>query len=120
MKEKGHRTLGYNAIPSNYNLKIEPNLSTFEYFCSETVDIQIKKKTKKVKMNSRDLNIIKVLSVFKEVEQAAKVAYDEKNEEVTLTFPKFISGKGKIYIEFSGKNTDSLCGFYRSKYRVGD
>ena len=107
-----HQTLGDNIIPAHYSLTFEPNLNTFIFKGRATINLQIKQPTKKITIHAKELQIQQAHW------QYAPAAITQEEEEVTLTFPQALKGKGQLYLEFTGKHNDGMYGFYRSKYTL--
>jgi tricorn protease interacting factor F2/3 len=113
-----HETLGTNIVPIHYSILIEPDFSTFEFDGTVDINTRISKKTNKITLNASELSIDCALVISKNKKQEAKVTMDMKKERAELSLPQPVSGEVAIKITFKGKNTDSLNGFYRSKYSV--
>ncbi len=113
----GHYTLGDNIVPKHYELLIEPNLKTFVYKGLESISVEIKRPIKLIKLNSKHISI-KSAQIKREgsSQDAATISENAEREEITLVFKNPVSGNATIEIEFTGRNTDNLYGFYRSKY----
>lgn len=112
-----YHSLGNNVIPKHYNLVFEPDMKKFDFFCREEIEVEIKKPTKIIRLNAKELKIKKAWIEFFDSKDNAKIKYDLENEEVVLTFKKPISGNRKIFLEFTGRHNDGMYGFYRSKYK---
>src|SRR3989338_1740926 len=106
MPSHKYHTLGTNVIPIHYNLAFEPDLEKFVFSCNEIIDIEVKKKTKVIRLNAKELKITKAQIDFHNTQQKCKIKYDKENEEVILSFKNAINGKVKILLEFVGTNTD--------------
>ena len=113
---KPHETLGTNIIPIAYSLALEPDLSTFKYSCNETVEVNVKRKTKSIVLNADELEIKECSVVSKGKEQKAKVSRIAGKQRVELSLARPVAGKAAIRVSFTGINNDKLYGFYRSKY----
>ena len=46
-----------NVVPSHYHLVIRPDISKFTFSGTETVDVQVREKTKTIVLNSLDIAI---------------------------------------------------------------
>ncbi|MGI0141037.1 MAG: M1 family metallopeptidase [Candidatus Micrarchaeales archaeon] len=118
MPKLDHQTIGDNLIPINYKLVFTPNFKTFKTTVNEDLRCRIKKPTKTIRLNAKELEFISA-SVFNKDVQKAKIKFDEKKEIVELSFSKPVKGDVEIAITSVCKNNDGLYGFYRSKYTVG-
>ncbi len=110
--------LSKNILPIRYNLKLQPDMESFTYSGIEIIDIKILKQTKQITLHSKDIDIetVKIISAKKE-DFADKITYDIKNETTTFYFKNKIPiGKIKLSIVFSGIISETLRGFYKSKY----
>jgi len=102
-----HR-LPAHVRPERYKIMLKPDLEQFSFEGEETIDLFLEKSVKQISLHCVDLEI--------ECE-GAKIAYDEKQETVKLTFPKEIAaGKHQLKLKFKGTLNDKMRGFYRSKY----
>lgn len=100
--------------PVHYDLLFEPDLNSFTFKVVEKLDLNIKKPTKSVRLNAKDLQIKKAKignQVVKRVES--------DDETVTLHFDKEVVGEVRLLIEAVGVINDKLVGWYRSKYGDG-
>ena len=118
MKKMARKTLGKNVIPVNYRLLFEPNLKTFRYKGSETIDLLVRKPVKEIRLNAAELGITGASLESKGTTQNAKIGFDRENEQLVLKFGKRIRGNSRLSIKFTGTNNYGMYGFYRSKYLV--
>ncbi len=109
-----------DIYPTHYNLTLRPDMESFTYSGTEIIDIVLIKPTKEITLHSKDLDIETVkIVVSKKEEFAKKISYDTKNETATFKFKnKIPKGKIQLSIVFSGIITESLRGFYKSKYHL--
>ncbi|MGC8571974.1 MAG: M1 family metallopeptidase [Candidatus Micrarchaeia archaeon] len=112
--------LSENVIPLNYNLSFDTNIKTFIFNCDETIQIEIKELTDTIILNAKELNIKKL-----EVKQNSNIIksnfkINDEKEIITIKLAERIKGGAELYFNFDGKNTDSLYGFYRSKYKYNN
>lgn len=127
-----------DIYPTCYDLTLKPDLEAFVFSGKEIIEIVVLKSTKKITLHSKDIDIetVKVSSKQKarldsskarqvisskgEEEQfAEKITYDIKNETTTFHFKKIIpKGKIKLSVVFSGIISETLRGFYKSKYNL--
>ncbi len=106
------------VTPIRYTITLEPDLEKFTFDGAETVEIDIKKDTKSILLNSSELEITSVeLLSGKEKIKPEKIEPDEYRQVLSLLFKDIIKrGTYKISIKFKGTLNDQLRGFYRSKY----
>ena len=112
--------LAPHVVPSHYNLHLNPDILSGTFEGDETIKIKNDKEIKEITLHSKDLNIEKVLYKSKKIEQfASDIKYNEKEETVTFYFKdKILCGSGEIFLSFKGMISNSLRGFYKSKYIV--
>ena len=111
--------------PTNYSISLFDLLPkdpwTYQGQCD--VDIDIKKSTKSITLNTNELKVHSA-SVTAESGKhgssvkASDISYDTKNQRCTLSFDQELpqAPKGLLSIAFEGTVNSLLCGFYRSKY----
>ena len=109
--------LDHSVVPSNYKIRIETDLKSFKFRGTETIRINIAKRTRAITLNCSDPKVISAEIASKGKLQAAKLGYDKKYGLLRLTFGKTVSGKAELNIVFEGVNNDKLYGFYRSVYK---
>lgn len=120
MKEtESHDTLGEKVIPSRYEIRIEPDFTTFEYGGEERIEVTVNESTERIAINAGELEIKRAVVRDGKGEQVARIMNDGKNERVFLGLGRRVAGKAEIEIFFRGYHNDKLYGFYRSRYLVG-
>ncbi len=118
MKEQ-HETLGSNVVPLDYRLRIEPNFKTFKFDGRCEIDVDIKRATRSIEVNAKDLKIKSASVAQKSATQKAVVKMNPKLERIAIIMKTPLSGKVTIAIDYQGIHNDKLYGFYRSKYTYG-
>ncbi len=106
--------------PSAYQLTFEPDLKEFIYTGKEVIDINVAEPSKEITLHSIDLNFtqIELENLADHSKKSGKAEADPKNEQVHITFNEQIpTGNYKLHINFDGKLTDQLRGFYRSYFK---
>jgi tricorn protease interacting factor F2/3 len=119
MKEKPHKTLGRNVVPSSYRLSVEPDMKAFRYRAHIEISVGIGRPTKTIKMNSKELKIRGARLLSKGMKHEAAVRLNDKDESLTLSLDRQVAGEAVIVMDFEGVNNDEMCGFYRSRYMEG-
>ncbi|MCE9549320.1 M1 family metallopeptidase, partial [Candidatus Nomurabacteria bacterium] len=117
MKNKPKKSVRLSAdvIPTEYDIKLHPDLENFTFEGIETITLSILKPTKSITLHSKEIEI-KTADIEKNF---AKISYNTKAETATFIFSKVIPvGKIKLTIVFSGILNDKMRGFYRSKYAI--
>ncbi|ETB63865.1 TPA: M1 family peptidase [Candidatus Nomurabacteria bacterium] len=111
-----------HTIPTKYKIEIKPDMDAFVFSGKETIKININKKIKQITLHSKDIDIetVKIYNKGKNNEQfASKISYNIKKETATFSFKKEIKkGSYELSIIFSGIISDTLRGFYKSKYHI--
>lgn len=119
-KTKKSVRLESHIYPIHYDLQIHPDLLSFTFKGREKIKIKSEKETNKITIHSKDLDIETVKYKSGKKEQFAnKITYDTKKETATFFFKEKIKiGNGEISISWMGIISDSLRGFYRSRYEI--
>ncbi|KAG0434406.1 putative M1 family aminopeptidase 2, partial [Dictyocoela muelleri] len=105
------RTLSSDVVPRHYEIFI--NHKDDEFNGTVVIDLEIKKETETVKINSKGLKI-KNCEIFGEKCEFS----DEKDEEIEIKVPEKIKGAGNMKLEFEGRLSYNMEGFYVSQYFV--
>ena len=105
-----------DVIPQHYAITIQPDMKTLSFKGSEVVDINVRKATHTIVLNSLELNIIRAILVG-ETGQTATVKVDDGRQIVSLAFPQVVKpGLHKLELEFEGKIGAQSQGLYHVKY----
>jgi len=107
--------------PERYRIILKPDLDTFIFEGEETIRFTLRKPVREIVLHSKDLEISKVRfrKGRKEV-FAEKIRYDADAETAAFVFPSRLPrGKAELELEFRGKLSEQMRGFYRSRYLVG-
>jgi tricorn protease interacting factor F2/3 len=118
MAESKHFTLGDNVVPEEYSITMEPDLKSSSFKGSEVIKATVKKHTKLIRINSKNIRIEEAWVKDSSGDYKAAVSYKPKVEEVSLLLPAAVSGKISIHLVFGGKISDGLSGMYKSKYTI--
>lgn len=107
-----------HILPERYTLTLRPDLESFTFQGEELIQIVVTKADKQITLHARDLEVLTAEFLHgKQGVWTSKIAYNQKAETVTLTFPKALpKGKGKIKLVFRGILNDKLRGYYKSTY----
>lgn len=117
---KQFKRLSKGVQPTNYNIRLEPNLESFKCPGEETIDLEVKRESiNRITINSVDIDIVS--AKFKTEDESEiepiKTVYKADRETVTFLFENDLPvGKGQLFISFISEINDKLKGFYRSKY----
>jgi puromycin-sensitive aminopeptidase len=113
-----------DAVPTRYDLVLEPDLRTFLFKGSLEVSFDCDVATSEISLNAKELffNRAKfvVTATGKEIE-AQDITFSWKHSIVKICFGDDVlpvgENAGKLVIsEFYGNLNDQMCGFYRSQY----
>jgi puromycin-sensitive aminopeptidase len=108
-----------HVVPTRYDLRFEPDLTTALFMGEETVTLAIHQLTSHIVLNAIELDIssAKIEGDSGSIMQAA-IALDASFERCHLTFTELLSpGTWRLTIAFRGTLNDKLRGFYRSTYK---
>ncbi len=107
------------AVPSRYELLLEPDLEAFTFTgtCSTTLDVQHDSDVLVLNAIELELSAASVRADGGAAVAADRIDYDEATERVTLHFPGPLTpGAYVLDTEFTGLLNDKLHGFYRSTF----
>jgi len=103
--------------PVNYDVTLDVNLKNFRFKGGEFIQLEIKEPTNEIKLNSVDLKInICELTLANKKKVRPEIRLNEEKEQLILKFQGKVSGKAELFINFEGTLSETLAGFYRSKY----
>ena len=108
--------------PTNYRLRLQPDLKKFSFAGSSEIEVSVLESTNKIVLNSADLTIHQVAFKSESGKNlAASVLLNEADETAEFTFPEVLpTGNGVLEIKYDGILNDKLKGFYRSKYTMAN
>jgi puromycin-sensitive aminopeptidase len=107
------------VIPSRYDIRLEPDLTTFAFTGAETVTVTVSEPVTDIWLNAVELTItgVSVENARGESQRGAATP-DVANERYRLTFDTAIPpGEWRLHLAFTGTLNDKLRGFYRSTYK---
>lgn len=106
------------VIPTRYEIKLSPDLTTFSFDGEEIITIEVKKATQEILLNSLELEILSAQIKCQDNVISAAIEIIEEDQRLKLTFSQTLEpGKYSLNIKFKGKINDKLHGFYRSSYK---
>jgi len=115
-KESPYRLPDF-ALPTAYEIRLAPDLETFNCPGSETIELDIRRPTDYILLNALELEIASAEITFGDKKESlqAKVELLPETDRARFTFPQTIPvGKATLHIKFSATINDKLRGFYRS------
>ncbi|XP_071101495.1 puromycin-sensitive aminopeptidase-like [Haliotis cracherodii] len=120
-EKREFKRLPTDVVPSNYNIRLKPDLDAFVFQGQEEIDVEVKTSTDTVTVNSLDITINEVTYASGDKSLAAEVSVDKEEETATFKFPSPLQpGKGVLKVSYTGELNDKMKGFYRSKYTMPD
>lgn len=111
--------LPHHVIPTHYDLRIEPDLSSHSFTGHEVVTLTVVEPTAEIFLNATELDISSaILSGEAESPRTGTVLMDEELQRCRISFSSMVTpGKWKLTMAFRGTLNDKLRGFYRSSYK---
>ena len=107
-----------HVVPTRYDLRLEPDLTSFTFAGAVTIALTVSEATSEVFLNAVDLTIDRAEVVNGPTTLPGNVTLDALSERARLTFPKALDpGVWQLRISFRGTLNDKLHGFYRSTYK---
>src|SRR5262245_3113706 len=122
MAERQAHRLPTDVIPSRYQIRLTPDLTTWTFTGEESVAVAIERPVREITVNAAELSIQSVTLL----DGAGKihngdVTLDPDNEQARFGFGIAAApGPATLKIQFSGILNDKLHGFYRSTYKSAD
>ncbi|MGH2635860.1 MAG: M1 family metallopeptidase, partial [Actinomycetota bacterium] len=122
MSEEAHFRLPRSVVPRRYDLVLEPDLEGTTFTGSEDVQVEVRERVGEVVVNAADLEVsggwldrdgarLAVVGVrMDEDAERAHVRLDGEAEP----------GEWILHLEFAGRLSERMRGFYRSTYRAED
>ena len=107
------------AVPSRYDIRLEPDLTTLTFRGTETVTLDVTEQISEVMLNAVELTI-ESASLENDRGDAIRAtpALDEATERCRLTLASpAVVGHWRLRLSFRGTLNDKLRGFYRSVYK---
>ena len=108
-----------HVIPTHYDLRIEPDLSSHSFVGHEVATLTVTEPTAEIILNAVELDISSAtLSGVAGTSHAGTVFLDHDLQRCRISFPSLISpGEWTLNLAFRGTLNDKLRGFYRSSYK---
>ncbi len=108
-----------HTIPTHYDLRIEPDLSSHSFTGHEVVTLTVAEPTAEIVLNATELEVSSaILSGDERSPRTGTVHMDEELQRCRISFPSVVPpGEWKLSLSFRGTLNDKLRGFYRSNYK---
>lgn len=118
-KQKNVR-LERHIVPTHYEITLKPDLEAHTFSGSEVITVTLTKAANEITLHSKDLHITSaVIGSGKKKLEAKKISYNDERETATFLFPHRIKkGKVKLSILWEGVLSDTMRGFYKSRYHM--
>jgi aminopeptidase N len=108
------------VVPRTYRLTIEPDSDKLIYNGVVEIDIEVRKPTNEVVLNSLDLEISDA-SLNGIPAKLGDLTLYAANERLTIRMGKPLpKGQATLVLRFAGRISDKARGFYRSEYIAAD
>ncbi|MBU6453355.1 MAG: M1 family metallopeptidase [Cyanobacteria bacterium REEB67] len=119
-KESPYRLPDF-ALPLAYEITLAPDMTTFNYDGSTTIELDIQRPTNFIVLNSLELIIESAEITAAGQKQRAQIEMQPEHERAKFTFAeKLQAGKASLTINFKGEINEKLRGFYRSSQTLED
>src|SRR5947207_8099797 len=107
------------VAPSRYDIRLEPDLTTFTFTGTETVAITVAEPVSEIWLNAVDLAITAVsVENDRGDSQRGSATAEALTERYRFAFATpLAAGAWRLRLEFTGTLNDKLRGFYRSTYK---
>ncbi len=106
-----------DVIPSQYAIRIVPNLDKLTFTGSETVQLEAKTPVKKLVLNALEMEIASV-SIDGQALPKKAVALDPAEQTLTLNLPNELSsGAHELALKFTGKINPQGQGLFYARYQ---
>jgi puromycin-sensitive aminopeptidase len=108
-----------NAIPTRYDLRLEPDLTSATFAGQATITMTVKQITQTILLNAVDLVLQSAEAEDARQHQLkAGIVLEHKTQRARLSFQEPLQpGEWRLRLAFQGTLNDQLRGFYRSTYK---
>ncbi len=105
------------VIPEHYKIHLEPDLTTFAFKGRAEIQMKASEPINSITLDAVDLDIQECqVALDGRYEKAAFSELDKEAQSFTIQLPGEKQGQVEVLIEYTGSISDSMLGFYRSKY----
>ena len=104
-----------NVVPEHYTLTITPDADHLSFTGTVRIDVNVKKATRTITLNSADLAFKRV--ALQSTKGTPKVSFDTGQQTATLTFPQALkAGRHSLFISYAGKINQHAAGLFALDY----
>jgi aminopeptidase N len=105
------------VVPTEYSIRVVPNIENFTFAGSETVKLNVRSPTRQLVLNALELGIQKASVDGKELPTSA-ITIDKETELLTLTLPsELTAGDHSLALRFTGKINQQGQGLFYMPYQ---
>lgn len=108
--------------PILYKLRLEPDLETFVLTGRTEIEIELEETVSEITLDAVGLEIgsCSIRAEGERRQRAEPSPPDPEKQSFTVTLPRPLSGRVILEIDYRGRISDDLLGFYRSRWRDRD
>ena len=108
-----------NVVPTRYDLRLEPDLTTFSFTGQETITVTVNEATTEIWMNAVELEITAVVARNEAGGRVrGQASMEDSTERCRIALDEALApGVWRLDISFTGELNAKLRGFYRSTYK---
>jgi puromycin-sensitive aminopeptidase len=119
MQDEAHYRLPRAVVPHRYDLTLEPDLASTTFTGSEIVTVSVEEPVDEIVLNADDLEVgTGRLEGPGGALEVTSVRLDPENERAYLSLSGTAEpGEWRLHLDFRGRLSDQLEGFYRSTYK---
>jgi len=108
-------------IPEKYYISLSPDLERMDFLGEESIEVKVAKDTDRILLNSVDIEISSASVIQNQNIDAERIEYKKEIQAVLFFFSRKIrKGRAVLNIKFKGMISESMRGFYQSRYVLPD
>jgi len=104
--------------PIHYKIHLEPDLAKFRFTGKVELLLEVPSPASEVSLNILELAIGKCTLTTEAQSEDCGFSVDPRKEELSIVFPRPVSGEVSLVIDFVGEINNRMAGFYRSLYTL--
>jgi puromycin-sensitive aminopeptidase len=109
-----------SVVPRRYELLVAPDLAQSTFSGEVAIALDISEPTNQIVLNARELDVALVRLVQADTHVAATLTVDAEHERLVITADRALApGDAVLELQFDGKISHGLLGFYRSTFVDG-